>query len=258
MSVVTKPWPPGTPCWADLGVPDTEAAQSFYSALLGWQWGPASAEFGGYTNAIKEHHVLAGLGPQMDPDDPPRWTTYFATDDSAKTLARVREAGGTVTVEPMQVGPLGTMSMAVDPQGTPFGLWESGQHTGFTAIMEQGTYLWCEGEYSDPDAARAFYAAVFDYTYDPVPEAGDYATFKTAGADVVGGIGGTGLVTEGVRPGWLLYFGVADVDAALETVQQQGGRRLTEPEDTPYGRMAVVADPWGARFAVMTVADEAA
>jgi predicted enzyme related to lactoylglutathione lyase len=35
MSTRNEPWPAGTPCWVDLSVRDREAAQQFYSALLG-------------------------------------------------------------------------------------------------------------------------------------------------------------------------------------------------------------------------------
>ncbi len=39
-------------------------------------------------------------------------------------------------------------------------------------------------------------------------------------------------------------FTVAGVDSG-------GGSVVMKAEDTPYGRTAVVADPWGVRFAVM-------
>ncbi len=77
------PWPNGTSCWVDIGVPDVEAAKAFYSDLLGWDYAGGGEEFGGYLNATLRGRTVAGIGPQQDPDDPPRWTTYFATDDSA-------------------------------------------------------------------------------------------------------------------------------------------------------------------------------
>src|SRR6478735_4391347 len=48
MSIRTKPWPNGVPCWADLTVPDVAAAQAFYGAVLGWEFAPPNEEFGGY------------------------------------------------------------------------------------------------------------------------------------------------------------------------------------------------------------------
>jgi predicted enzyme related to lactoylglutathione lyase len=50
---------------------------------------------------------------------------------------------------------------------------------------------------------------------------------------------------------WVAYFAVADVDTAVAAAEQAGGRVLTPPFDTPYGRMAPIADPFGATFMLM-------
>jgi predicted enzyme related to lactoylglutathione lyase len=52
-------------------------------------------------------------------------------------------------------------------------------------------------------------------------------------------------------PHWMVYLAVDDVDAAVARVQELGGKAHHGPFDTPYGRMAVVADPQGAVFSVM-------
>ena len=49
-----------------------------------------------------------------------------------------------------------------------------------------------------------------------------------------------------------MYFGVADVDAALVTAAAVGGSVLSPAFDTPYGRMAALADPGGAPFWIVT------
>lgn len=100
-------WPAGTPCWIDYGAADLAAAKAFYSELLGWTYTGGEEEYGGYLTAQVGGHPAAGLAPQMGPDDPPKWTTYFATDDADATAARITEAGGTVLVAPMDVGPWG-------------------------------------------------------------------------------------------------------------------------------------------------------
>ena len=45
---------------------------------------------------------------------------------------------------------------------------------------------------------------------------------------------------------WTVYFRVADVDASLATVERLGGTVRRAPEDTPFGRLAEIADPMGA------------
>jgi predicted enzyme related to lactoylglutathione lyase len=51
--------------------------------------------------------------------------------------------------------------------------------------------------------------------------------------------------------GWLTCFAVANTDEAVQTVEGNGGRVIMAPMDTPFGRFAVVEDPWGAPFEVM-------
>ena len=56
-----------------------------------------------------------------------------------------------------------------------------------------------------------------------------------------------------VPSNWSVVFQVDGTDAAVAKVEELGGRRITEPMDIPgVGRFAVVADPWGAVFQVIT------
>jgi predicted enzyme related to lactoylglutathione lyase len=241
------PWPNGTPCWVDYGASDLDATKSFYRSLLGWEYTGGEPEFGGYLTANVNGRAAAGLGPQQDPNDPPRWTTYFATDDAAATSSRIKDAGGTVLVEPMEVGPMGTMVIALDPQGNPFGLWQSGLNTGVRIHNEPGALAWNEAAVDDPEAARAFYSAVFDFRFDEMPDSGGYTTFTT-GDHPLGGLGGH---QPGSPKGWTTCFAVTDTDAAVSAVEAAGGKVTMAPMDTEFGRFAVLEDPWGAPFSVM-------
>lgn len=242
-------WPAGTPCWIDYGASDMAAAQAFYAGLLGWEYTGGDPEFGGYLNATKDGRLVAGMGPQMDEAGAPGWTTYVATDDADATAARIREAGGTVVVEPMQVGPFGRMVIALDPQGNGFGLWEAGEHTGVQRFGEPGSLAWNEAAVADPAAARAFYSAVFGFEWDATEGMEPYATFRTGDRP----LGGLGAIQPGLPTGWTVCFAVASTDGAVSSVEAQGGKVLYPAEDTEFGRFAVVEDPWGASFSVMEV-----
>lgn len=50
---------------------------------------------------------------------------------------------------------------------------------------------------------------------------------------------------------FLTYFAVDDCDAAVHTALRLSGRVLREPEETPHGTYAVLADDQGASFAVL-------
>jgi predicted enzyme related to lactoylglutathione lyase len=241
------PWPNGTPCWVDYGAADLDGAKTFYGAVLGWEYTEGSEEYGGYINALKSGRLAAGLGPRMDPGQPVTWTTYFATDDSEAAVGRIRDAGGTVIVEPMDIAPFGRMTIALDPQGIAFGLWEAREHTGVQIHNEPGALAWNEVLVDDSAAARQFYAAVFGFSYDDVDAGMDYVTFKTTGNP----LGGLGAAQPNMPKGWLTCFSVADADEAVATVEAHGGKVSMAAMDTPWGRFAVVEDPWGAPFEVM-------
>ena len=247
MPVRDTAWPAGTPCWVDYTATDVVAAQKFYGSLLGWSFTEGQPEFGGYLTCLSGERAAAGMMPKMDPAHPSTWTTYFATDDADATAAAITGAGGTVVAPPMDVGPLGRMLVAVDPQGQVFGAWQAGVHTGVQVYNQPGALTWTEQAAADQAASREFYGAVFGFTFVEVPDSGGYVTFdvEPSGAQPLGWIAAH---QPGQPQGWLTYFTVSSMDDALQTVQQAGGAVLTPPMDTPYGRLAVVADPWGAAF----------
>ena len=79
----------------------------------------------------------------------------------------------------------------------------------------------------------------------------EYTTFHLPGDDAP--LGGMGPMFEDPagRPHWLVYFGVADTDAALAAALEAGGTQPAPPHDSPFGRMGFVQDPFGAVFTVM-------
>jgi len=246
-------WAAGTPSWVDLGVADIGAARAFYGALLGWDCQEGPPEAGGYSICMKNGKPAAGLGPKMGPPDAPSaWVTYLATDDADETAGKVKAAGGQLMAEPFDVMDAGRMAIAIDPGGAVFGIWQSRAHTGVGIANEPGTLSWNENMSRDFEGNKAFYRAVFGYDYGDMSSAGfNYATMRVDGADV-GGIGELGPAFPAEIPAnWTVYFAVPDTDAAIAKVAELGGSLLRPAWDTPYGRMAVVADNQDAAFAVI-------
>jgi uncharacterized protein len=240
------PWPAGTPCWVDYSASDVTAARDFYADLFGWEYEGGEPEPGGYLTAVREGRAVAGLMPRTS-DQPPAWTTWFATDDAAATARRAVDAGATVIDEPTAVMQLGTAAVLLDPQGNVFALWEADQFIGEQVFGEPGSVVWNEAAVADPAAAREFYGAVFDLRWTEIPDSGGYCTFAVADRPV-GGLGGLG---PNVPQGWTTCFAVASADDAVQRLESGGGKVLVPAEDTPYGRFAVGTDPWGAPFSVM-------
>jgi uncharacterized protein len=246
---------PGTPCWVELGTPDIDAAAAFYGDLFGWEIPeqPNSAQLGGYRRAKKNGKDVAGVAPLMQEGQPPAWSTYVSVADAEATTAAIREAGGTVHVEPMDVVGLGKMAVYADPTGAHFGIWEPGTFAGAGIVSEAGAVVWNELNTRGTDAARAFYAPVFGWDFEEREfETGAYSTIKLGDAPVGGMIDISGRVPDEIPAHWLVYFAVDDVDATLEKAKASGGSVGFGPEDiSEVGRIAVVLDSFGAAFAVI-------
>ena len=150
----------------------------------------------------------------------------------------------------MQVGDLGRMVMAADPSGAVFGLWQAGSHIGASLVNEPGGITWEDLRSDDPQAAQDFYEAVFGYELTTLEMAGpDYRTFHfPADPAPLGGMGA--MMGEQGPSRWVIYFAVDSVDDAIASAQRSGGSLISPAMDTPFGRMAQLADPFGARFMI--------
>jgi predicted enzyme related to lactoylglutathione lyase len=244
----------GQPSWADVTSPDVDAAASFYSELFGWDADKApQPEAGGYTMFSREGKHVAAASPPPQEGIPPHWTVYLAADDVDGIAARIREAGGDVMMEPFDVFDSGRMTLAADPTGAMFGVWQAGNHIGSQLRGEPGTMNWAEVQTRDKAAAQAFYEQVFGYETETMDmgAGGDYVLLKVNGQSAAGLIQ-IGREWGDVPSNWSVVFEVADCDAAVAKVQELGGSVIREPQDLEgVGRFALVADRWGAVFQVI-------
>jgi predicted enzyme related to lactoylglutathione lyase len=248
----------GQPCWADVTSPDVDAAAAFYGELFGWQADKApQPEAGGYTMFSKDGKHTAAASPPMPGTEevPSHWTVYLAADDVDAIANSVRQADGTVMMDPFDVFDSGRMTVAADPAGAVFGIWQAGTHIGSQLKGEPGTMNWAECQTRNREASQPFYEQVFGYEVGTMPmgEGGEYVLFKVNGQSAAGLIQIDEHFPPDVPSNWSVVFEVADTDAAVARVQELGGSVVVPPNDIPdVGRFAVVADPWGAVFQVIT------
>jgi predicted enzyme related to lactoylglutathione lyase len=248
---------PGTPSWVELGgIPDIEKAADFYGGLFGWDVPePENAEqTGGYRQAMLRGKPVAGMMPLMGEGQPPAWNAYVSVADADATAAAVKEAGGSVIAEPMDVMDLGRMAVFADPTGAVFGIWQPGTFVGAEIVNESNAVVWNELNTRDPEAAKTFYAAALGWSFEERQfENGPYTSLKVGDATVGGMIDITGRAPEEVPAHWLVYFAVDDVDAAAGRASGSGGGVALEPFDIGgVGRIAILKDPFEAVFAAMT------
>ena len=237
----------GVPSWVDIGTPDVAAGVKFYSELLGWTSQDLGEEAGHYTMVYKDGKMVAAISGATDPG-PPRWTTYINVDDVDGVVTRVKDAGGQVVVEPMDVMTAGRMAIFVDTTGAFIAAWQPGDHKGAELVNEAGALTWNELATSDLAKSKAFYGDVFGWTWAGSDE---YAEPQVAGRTIAGVMPRPEAIPAEVPDHWLVYFGVDDVDASVKEAEGLGATLLTGPMDIPgTGRFAVLSDPQGAAFAV--------
>ncbi|MEU8991331.1 VOC family protein [Streptomyces sp. NPDC048558] len=244
---------PGTPCWVSLMVHGLAATQDFYGALFGWEFQPGPQQLGPYVRALLNGREVAGIG-QLPPDRhlPIAWTPYLASNNVGRTADTVRLCGGTVGVGPLDAAEAGRLAICSDPSGAVFGIWQGAEHRGTAITGVPGTPAWNELLTFESVNVAKFYETVFAYEEEPVVSADfDYVTLLVDGRPVAG-IHGVGTSLPRDRgPHWVTYFEVADTDETLDRVVDLGGHVLKPAHDSAHGRVATVADPEGARFALI-------
>ena len=142
--------------------------------------------------------------------------------------------------------------MIIDPGGAAVGVWQAGTHIGAGLVGEPIAMTWCEVNTRAFDDVKRFYGQVFGWEAEdvPVPES-RYAMWKQGG-DTVGGMMQMTAEWGDIPAHWMAYFAVRDTDEMTKRATELGGGVGAEPFDTPYGRIAVLIDPTGGHFSVIT------
>src|SRR5918911_561015 len=133
---------PGVPCWVDVSEPDPEAAVDFYGGLFSWEFEdvmPPSSE-GKYfiarheaasssifdVSGARRRGDVAAVRSILEAAPPTAmWNTYFWVDSADEAASKVRDAGGSVLMEPFDFMDACRMAVFTDPEGSVFG-WQTG------------------------------------------------------------------------------------------------------------------------------------
>jgi len=113
--------------WNELHTTSFAAAKAYYGAVFGWEYDAMGDDTTLNYAVVKRAGEDAGVGGINDDtlmtagDMPDFWLVWFATADCDASVARVRELGGTVLMEPM-TNPFGRMGVVQGVQGEVFGL----------------------------------------------------------------------------------------------------------------------------------------
>jgi uncharacterized protein len=125
------------------------------------------------------------------------------------------------------------MSLATDPSGAFFGLWQPLQHPGFEVIGEAGAPVWHQLTTRDYRAAIDFYREVLGWRTEQVSDTdefryttarfGDQLGVPPACGGLLGVMDGASCLPEGIPSNWTIFFGAEDVDKTLQVISDCGG-----------------------------------
>jgi predicted enzyme related to lactoylglutathione lyase len=150
----------------------------------------------------------------------------------------------------------GRFAFVMHPAGGVVGFWQPRQTIGAELVNEPGALTWNELHTRDVEGAKAYYAAVFGWRAEDQPFGDMTYTVIQLGEQPIGGMMPMPPgVPDEVTAYWLAYFEVGDCDATVAKAQELGGSVTAPAMDAEgVGRFAVLADPNGTTFAVITSA----
>ncbi|QIP83536.1 VOC family protein [Streptomyces sp. Tu 2975] len=258
--MLSAPYVTGSPNWIELGTPDVEGAKAFYGQVFDWTFVSAGPDAGGYGMFQLDGRTVAAAMTVPPEKGPPGWNVYFQTPDADAMVKAVEQRGGSVVVRPMDVFDQGRMTICLDPAGAAFAGWEPGRNKGLDRVSDVGALGWLELFTPDLAFALTYYGDVFGWEASqmPMPDGSGYYTMVRPGGAAQDTTFAGVLQMSADRleasggPYWLAYFGVEDCDASVARAQELGAEIKRTPVDVEgVGRFAKLADPAGARFAVV-------
>ncbi|MGH9359195.1 MAG: VOC family protein, partial [Terriglobia bacterium] len=247
---------PGTFCWIELGTTDQATAKHFYHTLFGWThndilMGPNHVysifqlEGRSVAAAYTLRHEQQSKGVQ------PHWMLYVAVDSADEAASRAASLGGSILTAPGDVPDAGRMAVLQDPAGAVFSVWQSRNHIGTEMNGVDGTLCWADLMTPDPVRAKEFYSALFGWKLAANEKESSGYLHIANGEKYIGGIPPAEHRDPNVPPHWLSYFAVSDCDKAAAAAIRNEAIACSPPTTLEnVGRMAVVTDTEGARFAI--------
>ena len=248
--------------WHELNTTDVEAAERFYTRLIGWKitaWDPNPR----YKIWTLGREGRAGLWPihaelnAVAP--PPHWLSYIGTPDVDATVRQAVELGGKVVTPAYDVAGIGRMAVLADPQGAMFAVSAQVERTQYKN-PQLGDFSWHELLTTNWQTAWEFYHKLFGWMKTGAIDMGNGSMYQMFGH---GGIPVGGMCTPpSGLPGralWLPYIMVRDAKRTLEAAKELGAQIATGPSEVPGGDWVFTGiDRQGAFFATHSKKKESA
>ena len=243
----------GSFCWVELVTADLPTSKMFYGSLFGWTATDELLDGVPYTILTVGNREVGGMTALSKEarrsGTSSYWFSYVAVEDAAAIAAGAAELGGQALMGPLEMGPA-SVAVLKDPAGAVFGLWQSLDATGTFDEGQADAVSLNELTTPNVDQAGKFYSGLFGWR-ELAGESADlaYKTFVAGEKIVAGMLQGNGLSTA--ASAWTVYFSVSDASRTVDKATYLGAKVVVPIREVPgVGRLAVLADPGGAVFAL--------
>lgn len=109
-------------CWEQLNTSAPADALAFYGQVFGWTNKPFGG--GGDMSVLEAGAAQVASVMQSPPGVPPHWLSYVVVDQLTSAYDRVRQQGGKVMVERIDVPTVGAIGVIQDNVGAMLGVFE--------------------------------------------------------------------------------------------------------------------------------------
>jgi predicted enzyme related to lactoylglutathione lyase len=244
----------GSPCWLELATDQPEAAMTFYQQVMGWDYEVRDDSDGvPYYVASLAGDPVAAIRPVAEPIMD--WIVYLLTDDLAATVKLAEQLGGGIVETAHSVPKVGLKALVEAPAGAVFGACQPAPDWTFTAGMPN-TLVWAEFITHLARQADQFFGELFGFLGQQFGDGADddYMVWYAGDDSVIGRARMMPGTPSTVPARWMAHFRTPldrDFDDALVLAHEAGARLRFRPFASQIGRVAMLSDPTGARFALI-------
>lgn len=225
-------------CWYGVVSTDPDRAATFFSKVLGWK--AVDIRIGhGATPAFEVGGAPFAHLKKAPPGMSSHWECYLRVDRVDGRASLVEMNGGRIILPPTDT-PVGRISVVASPSGARLCLIREGDellgHPGGLGGIE-----WVDLHSSDLETDLAWLTSAFRFELGPRAP-GSYAYLNYKGEPRAGA---TQAYVPGLRPSWLVWVSVRDLDDVVRAVEKNDGRVVRGPDGADGNRWSVVADSTG-------------
>jgi len=240
--------------WHDLLSNDIAAAQQFYSGLFGWRFRHVTDSDG--VLIVNRGKAIGSIMPRFQTVIAGKnsiWLSSLSIADIGRAAKMTQRLGGEVIEGPEELPGRGKLAIVADAQGARLILLHSQTGDPKLGEIQNGDWLWMELWAEDIKKAAYFYKKLAGFSLETRRPDENYYRFKQQ-EEVRAGV--LKLPAGPIKPNWLVYVKVADIQKTLGKVSQLGGKVIIPPApDQNRGKVAVIADPTGGVLAIQELTD---